>query len=82
MSAPDVGAQGRAAPQHTKGLTMPESLKPCPFCGKLPTIQPWHGGRPTKRAVMCENPRCHVQPMVTGEWERYAAARWNRRVSK
>jgi hypothetical protein len=58
-------------------------LKSCPWCGASPTIEPWHGGRPTKRLISCGDPdnECDVRPMVTGETEREAIDRWERRSS-
>lgn len=54
-------------------------ILPCPFCGKTPTIQPWHGGAPTKMLIGCENEECQVQPNVTGETKDEAVARWQKR---
>jgi len=59
-------------------LTAAEA-KACPWCGSQPTIQPWHGGRPTKRMVHCESEVCDVSPMVTGQTRREALDRWNTR---
>lgn len=53
--------------------------KSCPFCGAQPTIQPWHGGRPTKKMISCDSEDCDVAPNVTGETRREALARWNTR---
>jgi hypothetical protein len=53
--------------------------KPCPWCGAQPSIQPWHGGRPTKKMICCDNPDCAVSPLVAGETRREALVRWNTR---
>lgn len=62
-------------------------MKPCPFCGEYPTMQPWHGGLPTKKLITCTNASfydedggCSVGPSVTGETEEEAVASWNRRA--
>lgn len=57
----------------------PECL-PCPFCGSTPTIEPWHGGGPQKRMIMCDNDGCHHGAAVTGPTRRAAIALWNRRA--
>ena len=56
-------------------------MKPCPFCGADPTMEPWHGGAPTKQRIGCDNQEyCDVLPGVTGETPQEAAARWNARA--
>lgn len=70
-----------ATRQDPKVLTT-EEAKPCPWCGVQPTIQPWHGGRPTKKFIGCENEGCSVNPQVTGETKREALANWNTRKSQ
>jgi len=52
---------------------------PCPFCGEQPHVQRWHGGKPTKHMISCENIDCPVQPSVTGETLGKALAKWNTR---
>lgn len=52
---------------------------PCPFCGEQPTIQPWHGGPPSKKMVGCVNDNCRVQPSVTGHTRVKALLEWNLR---
>ncbi len=52
----------------------------CPFCGSKPEMIKWHGGKPTKRMISCENEECHVAPSVIGETPTEAADRWNHRV--
>ena len=57
-----------------------QKLKPCPFCGnESPTIEPWHGGKPTKKFVECGSPGCEVNPQVTGETKKEAIGNWNTR---
>jgi Restriction alleviation protein Lar len=55
-------------------------LKGCPFCGASPEIQFWHGGGPNKRLISCPGTECDASPGVTGETEREAVERWERRV--
>jgi len=49
----------------------------CPFCGKRPTIEPWHGGGPNKHIISCGSMRCEVSPYVTGESPQEAIKKWN-----
>lgn len=65
---------------HEVQLTATEAL-PCPFCGELPSIQPWHGGGPEKQMIGCPNLDCDVSPQVTGETRTEALENWNRRES-
>ena len=58
-----------------------KELLGCPFCGNVPTVDPWHGGGPRKRIVHCENEACDVCPMVTGSTRAKAVEKWNTRVS-
>jgi hypothetical protein len=55
------------------------SVKPCPFCGNFPTMEPWHGGGPKKRMIHCEAEECEVSPSVCAETPTAAARRWNGR---
>jgi len=55
-------------------------LTQCPFCGASPEIEYWHGGGPNKRLIRCSSDNCDVIPSVTGETEREAIARWERRA--
>ena len=61
---------------------MREKLKPCPFCGRKPMIQSWHGGKATKKKISCSAEyvdECAVVPMVTGETKKEAIKAWNTR---
>lgn len=53
----------------------------CPFCGIVPTAEPWHGGGPRKVYISCQNDDCKVQPGVTGETPEEVLENWNHRVS-
>lgn len=55
-------------------------LKGCPFCGASPEIQFWHGGGADKRMISCASADCDVAPAVTGENERIAIVKWERRA--
>lgn len=59
---------------------MTDRLLPCPFCGVVPEVEPWHGGAPTKVLIHCDGDDCDVQPSVTGETGKEAAIRWNVRT--
>jgi len=59
---------------------MSEKLKVCPFCGKPPKIEPWHGGPKAKRLISCDDDFCPVSPSITGNTEKEAAASWNTRA--
>lgn len=56
-----------------------ENLSPCPFCGGTPLCESWHGGKPTKRRVGCDNDECRILPSVTGETRQEAKRYWNTR---
>jgi hypothetical protein len=59
---------------------MKTKLKPCPFCGVDPVMEPYHGGGKLKRIIECVNDYCMVQPSVTGPNSLTAARRWNERA--
>lgn len=71
-------------PMTVKKLNMPPvvryDLKDCPFCGAPPEIRHPHGGGLNKRLISCSNANCEVNPRVTGENERAAIAKWERRA--
>ncbi len=57
-----------------------KGLLPCPFCGIIPIIEPWHGGGPLKRLISCVNEDCGVGPSVSGATRMKAIAKWNTRM--
>lgn len=60
-----------------------DELLPCPFCGRQPVMEPWHGGGPMKRRIGCDSEtydECAVGPSVVGNTPRQAIERWNRRA--
>lgn len=60
---------------------MTEKLEPlpCPFCGSVPEIWPWHGGAKTTRMVLCRGDYCWASPMVLGRTRKIAVQKWNTR---
>lgn len=58
---------------------MTEKPEPCPFCGSIPTVEPWHGGGSRKTMVHCSDDWCEVAPSVTGTTRSRTIAAWNRR---
>lgn len=59
-----------------------EKMKPCPFCGIVPDIETWHGGKPTKHMVSCCNDECPCAPQCTGQTRAEAIHRWNIRAAE
>jgi hypothetical protein len=58
-----------------------EQLKPCPFCGVLPSITPAdEGADVVQPCVGCINVLCEVQPEVIDDTEARARERWNSRA--
>jgi len=60
-----------------------DKLLPCPFCGRLPTIEPWHGGGPRKVMIQCSaeyEDECPANVSVTQETPEGALAGWNHRI--
>ena len=57
----------------------PKPKKPCPWCGKKPTV--WRdtvfGGENWR--VECENEKCHVNPCALGDTRAEAIANWDTR---
>jgi hypothetical protein len=56
---------------------LPE-IKPCPFCGRAPLVEPWYTGG--KCLVSCENKGCVAAPSVIGRIPSEATRKWNTRA--
>jgi hypothetical protein len=71
----------RVREQQARNALLGKKLRllPCPFCGNYPGAAPWHGGAPSKVMVACRADDCTVNPQVSGETPKEAAAAWNRR---
>jgi hypothetical protein len=65
---------------HAAAAVHTDDASPCPFCGKRPVIQPWHGGGPRKRMVLCDYLNCPANPSVTGGTRAVALSNWNMRA--
>ena len=64
---------------YPKEATIYDAM-PCPFCGKQPVIEKWHGRGPLTRRIGCDNDDCFVCPDVVGPTKRKALSRWNTRM--
>ena len=54
-------------------------LKPCPFCGVVPTVEFNNGIK--KYWIGCNNPKCRIQPTTDAHTNKSVIVReWNRRV--
>jgi len=60
-------------------MTKNKYILSCPFCGKQPQIQFWHGGGANKHMVSCDNDSCYVSPQVCGNTDDEAIRKWNTR---
>ena len=67
---------------------MSDGLRPCPFCGREPTMSSYTystlGGGYVQFKVECENDNCPAQPTVDWHYwsEAEAAEAWNTRVER
>ena len=53
-------------------------LKPCPFCGVIPTVE--FDNRTKKYWISCNNPNCMLQPIMGANINKSVIVReWNRR---
>ena len=53
-------------------------LKPCPFCGVVPTVE--FGDEIKKYWISCNNPKCRIQPTTDAHTHKSVIVReWNRR---
>ena len=53
-------------------------LKPCPFCGSIPDVEPWHGGAISK--ISCTNELCPATPSTIGRNKTEAINLWNTKI--
>lgn len=51
----------------------------CPWCGREPFVEKWHGGGPLKTRVTCDNPYCPANPSVCQSTKAAAVRLWNNR---
>ena len=59
---------------------VPVALKGCPFCGEDPESWPSSNAYDLFWVIGCEGEDCSVRPVVHGDEEADAAAKWNRRA--
>jgi hypothetical protein len=74
------GIKMRKITPNTVRLNTVRKMATCPFCGMIPTAEPWHGGGPRKIFIHCEDDNCFVNPGVTGETPKQALSKWNCRA--
>lgn len=57
-----------------------QKLLPCPFCGKMPTIETKEDGKDFHGFVGCVNPWCKITPHEYFETKEEALEAWNKRA--
>ena len=58
---------------------MKSNLKPCPFCGAIPTLE--YGNGINKWWISCINEKCRIQPTTDAHINKGVVVReWNKRV--
>ena len=58
---------------------MKSNLKPCPFCGAIPTLE--YGNGINKWWISCQNEKCRIQPTTDAHINKGVVVReWNKRV--
>ncbi len=60
---------------------MSNTLKPCPFCGEIPTRK--YNEHLKKWYIQCENENCRIQPVTDAHVNKSVITReWNKRAKE